>query len=218
MTSTARLIPRIQKCRHLHSFQSSLISSRKAPTTRIPRTSITSTRPYSSSTDASSAADTVLASLRTDLKTAMKSRNTTQSAVIRNLLNDVSSLEKSSPSTPITPTQFLSLLQKRIDASHAAAEQFLEAKRSDLAEKETEQQEVMKDYLQRFQDQAGGVVGKEEIRNCVDEIVLELRSGAGQIKSGEVLKRLLGKGGTLEGRVVNKADIATIVNKAVTGT
>lgn len=101
----------------------------------------------------------------------------------------------------------LSLLRKSANASKAASEEFKNAGRQDLAEKEDLQVSIMEEY-------AGGVViiGEEEIREAVEKVVEGIKGEGGKLAMGNVLKRVFGPE-VLGDKPVEKGDVARIVKE-----
>ncbi|KAH9824504.1 GatB/YqeY domain-containing protein [Teratosphaeria destructans] len=152
----------------------------------------------------------LLLKLRQDLKTAMKEKDTNRLSVLRTLLADVTNQAKTS--TPIkTDMQLLALLRKRAAASRAASGEFKAAGREDLVEREEGQARIMEDY-------AGSVetLTEVDVREAVGRVVEEVRAVAeGKVNMGDVLKRLLGPGGSLDGKPVEKSQVAKVVKEVL---
>ncbi|KAK3116502.1 hypothetical protein LTR53_003046 [Teratosphaeriaceae sp. CCFEE 6253] len=151
----------------------------------------------------------LLLKLRTDLKTAMRAKDAPRLDVLRALLADITNAAKTS--NPIaTDMQLLSLLRKRLTASQTAKAEFVGAGRQDLAEKEGLQGSVLEEY-------AGGVkvVGVERVREVVRAMAEEGGEGGKGLGMGEVIKKLLGPGGRLEGENVDRAEVARVVKEVL---
>ncbi|KAK0266340.1 hypothetical protein LTS09_000292 [Friedmanniomyces endolithicus] len=153
----------------------------------------------------------LLLRIRSDLKTAMQQKDKTRLAVVRALLADVMNAAKTS--SPIqTDMQLLSLLRKRVAAAQTAKAEFAGAGRQDLVEQEEQQAKVLEEY-------AGGVetLGADSVRDSVQRVVEEgkaaLAAGAKAANMGDVLKKLLGAGGSLEGKNVERSEVARIVKQ-----
>ncbi|KAI9710084.1 MAG: hypothetical protein M1820_002886 [Bogoriella megaspora] len=167
-------------------------------------------RCLSSSSPATPPAPPMLLKLRADLKTAMKSKDVSRLNVLRSVLADVTNAAKTS--SPIkSDLQLLSVLRKRAAASKAASQEFQDAGRTDLVDRENEQTTVLEEY-------AGGVqvMGAEEIRKFVDEKITRLRNEGAKVDMGSVTKALLGPGGDFDGASVEKAEVAREVKAALT--
>ncbi|KAK4983916.1 hypothetical protein LTR66_008671 [Elasticomyces elasticus] len=152
----------------------------------------------------------LLLKLRSDLKTAMKAKDTNRLNVLRGLLAEVTNAAKTS--SPIkSDMQLLSLLRKRSVAAKAAASEFQEAGRPDLKDKEEAQAAVLEGY-------AGSVetVGQDEVRSTVVQVVDEMKGEEGsKVHMGDVLKRLLAPDGPFEGKPVEKAEVAKAVKEVL---
>lgn len=167
------------------------------------------TRLSSTDAPASASASPLLGKLKGDLKTAMKAKDTNRLNVLRALIAEVANSAKTS--NPIlTDMQLLSLLRKRTAAAKSAQEEFKAAGREDLVEKEQQQVEVLDEY-------AGCVetMGAEDISNAVQAVVDQAKAAAGNVKlnMGDVLKKVLGAGGSLEGKPVDRAEVARVVKR-----
>jgi len=166
----------------------------------------------------------LLLKLKSDLKTAMKAKDTNRLAIlymleILNLINYMryrlnvlravlaETINASKTSSPIkTDIQLLSLLRKRIAASKSAAEEFSAAKRDDLRDKEQAQVAVMEEYASGVQ-----TVGQDEIAEVAVTIIGKMRTDGQTVSVGNVLKALVGPGGAFEEKPVDKAEVARTV-------
>ena len=165
-------------------------------------------RRYASPTDLP--ASPLLLKLRTDLKTAMREKDTQRLNVLRSLLAEVTNAAKTQ--NPIkTDMQLLSLLRKRAAASQTAQTEFQNAGRQDLVDQEKKQVDIMEEY-------AGTVetMTEEDIRAAVQKVFDEVKAVAsGKVNMGDVLKKLLGPGGSLEGKPADKSEVAKIVKQVI---
>jgi len=139
----------------------------------------------------------------------MKEKDTARLNVLRTLLAEVTNAAKTS--NPIkSDMQLLSLLRKRAAAAKTASEEFKSAGRQDLVEKEGQQARIMEEY-------AGGVetMSAESITEAVTKTVEEVKAAAAgkAVQMGDVLKKLLAPGGNLEGKPVEKSEVAKIVKE-----
>ncbi|KAK4893602.1 hypothetical protein LTR27_008069 [Elasticomyces elasticus] len=144
-----------------------------------------------------------------DLKTAMQQKDKPRLNVLRSLLADVTNAAKTS--SPIqSDMQMLSLLRKRLAAAEAAKKEFDGAGRKDLVEQEDAQAKVLENYM-------GGVetMGADSISEAVKAVVEEGKAAAsGKVMvMGDVLKKLLGAGGSLEGKNVERSEVARVVKQ-----
>lgn len=140
----------------------------------------------------------------------MKEKDTNRLNVLRGLLADITNSAKTQ--TPVkTDMQILSMLRKRSTSAKAASDEFKAAGRNDLVEREESQVKVLEEY-------AGGVetMSQDDIRDAVIRTVDELKAQQGsKVNMGEVLKKLLGPGGSLDGKPVEKKDVAGIVKEVL---
>ncbi|KAK5167181.1 uncharacterized protein LTR77_007911 [Saxophila tyrrhenica] len=152
----------------------------------------------------------LLLKIRKDLKNAMKDKDTNRLNVLRGLLADVTASAKTN--RPIkTDMELLSILRKRAASAKQASNEFKAAGREDLVEREDGQAKVLEEY-------AGDVetMSEDDIRDAVSKTVAEVKAQAGgKANMGDVLKKLLGAGGELEGKPVERAEVARIVKEAL---
>ena len=125
--------------------------------------------------------------------------------VLRGILAETTNASKTS--SPFkTDIQLLSLLKKRAAASKAAAQEFGAARRDDLKDKEEAQVEVLEEYAAKVE-----TVGTDEIMEAIAKVVEEMRTDGVSVNKGSVLKAVIGAGGVLDGKPVEKAEVARIV-------
>lgn len=165
---------------------------------------------YATPSPTSLPAPPLLLKLKGDLKTAMKAKDTNRLNALRGLLAEVTNQAKTT--NPIkTDMQLLSLLRKRTTAAKAAGEEFKAAGREDLLEKEEAQAAIFEEY-------AGGVetMPESDVKAAVTKVVDEAKAIAeGKVNMGDVLKKILGPGGSLEGKPVDRSEVARIVKQAL---
>lgn len=155
----------------------------------------------------------MLAKLKADLKTAMRAKDAARLTVLRSIL--AATLNASKTASPIqTDAQLVALLRKTAKASEDAAAEFSGAGRADLADKEQEQIAILNEYVAGSGVQ---VVGEDELRTVVAGVVTALTSegAASKAKFGDVMKQLLAPSGPLEGKSVEKAELAKIVKEVI---
>lgn len=166
-------------------------------------------RQYATTPPTTLPAPPLLLKLRTDLKTAMKDNDTNRKNVLRNLLAEITNAAKTS-SPMKSDMQLLSLLRKRAAASRSAGTEFANAGRSDLKEKEDAQVAVLEEYAGGVQTMSG-----QEIQNAVTQVVEEMKAQGGKLNMGDVLKKLLAPGGSLDGKPVEKSEVAKVVKEVL---
>ncbi|KAJ0160528.1 Altered inheritance of mitochondria protein 41, mitochondrial [Colletotrichum tanaceti] len=167
----------------------------------------TTLRLYSS--DAAPAQPRLLATLKSDLKTAMRAKDAARLSVLRSVLSATNNAAKTS--SPIaTDAQLVALLRKTQRATQDAAAQFRAAGRDDLADKEDLQAKVMAEYIA-----TSGVVAVTEadVRVLIAKAVEDV-AAAGKSGLGEVMKLINAaiQGKDLE---VDKRRVAELVKEAL---
>ncbi|KAK1961049.1 GatB/YqeY domain-containing protein [Colletotrichum sublineola] len=174
---------------------------------RAVATPLRAFRLYSS--DAAPAQPQLLATLKTDLKTAMRARDAPRLSVLRSVLSATNNAAKTD--APIaTDAQLVALLRKTQRATQEAAAQFRAAGRDDLADKEDLQAKVMAEYIA-----TSGVVTVTEadVRVLVQKSI-EDAAAAGKSGLGEVMKLINAaiQGKDLE---VDRKRVADLVKEAL---
>ena len=115
----------------------------------------------------------------------------------------------SKTSNPIqTDLQLASILRKKSAASSAAAEEFTRAKREDMTTKELEQVEILNGYASSVD-----ILSEEEMKAAATSLLTTMREGRKDVNIGSVLKGLVGPGGSLEGKPVNKGALSRVVKE-----
>ncbi|PUU81277.1 Yqey-like protein-domain-containing protein [Tuber borchii] len=151
----------------------------------------------------------LLLKLRTDLKDAMRNKDTNKLNVIRGILSDISNASKTT-NPPSTDFDILSLINKTKTKSTASIAEFREAGREDLVEKETGQVIILDTYAGMVEK-----VGEEEITAVVNGVIEALKEAGERVNTGSIMKKALAE---LAGKPVVKAEVATIVKEAIEAT
>lgn len=147
---------------------------------------------------------TVLSSLQSDLKTAMRAKKKPALNVIRGLQAEI--INASKTAKPIeTDAAFYSLLQKRIKSASTAIEEFQQAKREDLVAKEEEQVEVLKSFVDRIPK-----VAETEIDELVKGALEKLEEGKRNV--GSVMGKVMGG---IKGRPVDTGYLTKKIEEAI---
>ncbi|KAJ5608557.1 hypothetical protein N7537_005176 [Penicillium hordei] len=151
----------------------------------------------------------LMATLRTDLKTAMRAKDTTRLNVLRALISETNNAAKTA--SPIqTDIQLLSLIRKRLNASKDAAKEFDVAERPDLKEKEDAQVAVLEEYASQVK-----TLPIAEIKEVVINQIAAMIDANTKPNQGTVLKALFAAGGPLDGKPVDRKEVATEVKNAL---
>ncbi|PLB41843.1 uncharacterized protein BDW47DRAFT_98663 [Aspergillus candidus] len=156
---------------------------------------------------ASSGSPPLMAHMRNDLKVAMRAKDTARLNVLRGIISEFNNAAKT-PNPISTDLQLLALIRKRLASVKEAAQQFAEADRPDLKEKEDQQAEVLQGY-------AGQVttMGAEEIEQIVEQEVTKLKGAGQKVDKGVLFKTLFAPGGAFDGKPVERAEVAKIASK-----
>ncbi|KAH1488577.1 hypothetical protein KXV92_002152 [Aspergillus fumigatus] len=172
-------------------------------------TSRLSLSPVRWNSTASPASPPLMARIRSDLKVAMRAKDTARLNVLRTLISETNNSTKTS--SPIqTDLQLLSLIRKRVAAAKEAANQFAEADRPDLKEKEDAQVAILEEYAGKVE-----TMSLEDIKAVVSQEVSKLKEAGKKVEVGGLLKSLFAPGGALDGKPAERAEVAKIAKEAV---
>ncbi|KND00828.1 uncharacterized protein SPPG_03933 [Spizellomyces punctatus DAOM BR117] len=138
--------------------------------------------------------------LKTDLKTAMRAKDTNLSGVIKTLLSDITYAEKSASAMPSIPT----IIQRSIKKRRDSAESYRSGGRTDLAEQEEAECKLLEQYLPAQMSEA-------EIESVVKQIVADV--GAKSVKDlGRVMKEVNAK---VDDALAPRKAVAGVVKKVL---
>ena len=99
----------------------------------------------------------------------------------------------------------LNILRKRVKSSVAAAEEFSNAKREDLRSRELAQITVLQEYM------PSNTLKEEDLKTTIQDVIGVMRTESKHVSQGNVMKTLVAVGGPLDGQLVDKKDVAKIV-------
>lgn len=102
----------------------------------------------------------------------------------------------------------LAMLRKRKAASRAAAEEAIQAKRPDIAEKQEAEIAVLDEYAGKV-----AVLSEEETREAVKNTINNMKASNEKINAGLVMRNLFQPGGALDGKSVEKSQVAMNVKQ-----
>lgn len=133
-----------------------------------------------------------------DIKTAMKSKDTPRLETLRFLQAAIKNREIEIRPNTINDEEVVSVLKKMIKQRKESIEQFQNAGRQDLADKETAELKYIEHYLPQQ-------LSKEQIESIVAKVVADL--GVTSVKDmGRVMKEVLAKtGGNADGKLISEA-------------
>lgn len=95
-------------------------------------------------------------------------------------------------------------------AAKEAANQFAEADRPDLKEKEDAQVAILEEYASKVE-----TMSLEDIKAVVSQEVSKLKEAGKKVEVGGLLKSLFAPGGALDGKPAERAEVAKIAKEAV---
>ncbi|KAE8354091.1 hypothetical protein BDV28DRAFT_131717 [Aspergillus coremiiformis] len=152
----------------------------------------------------------LMAKIRTDLKVAMRAKDTTRLNVLRAIISETNNAAKTS--SPIqTDLQLLSLIRKRMTGAKEAAQQFAEADRPDLKESEERSITILEEYANQVE-----TMSLDDVKQIVSQEILVLKEAGQKVEIGTLLKSLFAPGGALDGKPAERSEVAKIAKEAVT--
>lgn len=150
--------------------------------------------------------NTVLSSLKPDLKDAMRAKNKPALNAIRALQAEI--INASKTSKPVeNDAAFYSLLQKKMKAASTAIEEFQNAKREDLVAQEQEQLNVLQKYADAIPK-----VAESEIDELIKAALEKLEASKRNV--GSVMGKVMGG---IKGRPVDTTYLTKKIEEAIGG-
>ncbi|HOP34545.1 MAG TPA: GatB/YqeY domain-containing protein, partial [Defluviitoga tunisiensis] len=138
--------------------------------------------------------------LNEDLKKYMKEKNTLALNTVRLVIAEIKNKEVEKNSE-ITDEEILQIIRKQIKMREDSIQQFRSANREDLAEKEAQELEILKNYLPED-------LTDEELDKIIQETIKELNASSKK-DFGRVIKEVIQK---VQGRADNKK-ISELISK-----
>ncbi len=131
-----------------------------------------------------------------DLKEAMRAKDTTKLAVLRMLKSALkyAAIAKSDAEAELTDTEGAQVIRKQVKQRQDSIESFEKAGRAELVEKETKELSILNEYLPQ-------PMGTDEVSKIVRETIAET-GATSRAQMGAVMKALQTK---VAGRVDGKA-------------
>jgi len=148
---------------------------------------------------------TFLDRINEDLKTAMKSKDSERLSTLRMVKTALKNREIDKMAA-LTDDEAIKVLQSLVKQRRDSIEQYKQAGRMELAEKEAAEIKVIEEYLPAALDEA-------TITRAVEEAIAE--TGASSMKEmGAVMKAVMAKlaGQTVDGKVVNQIVKSKLAN------
>ncbi len=139
---------------------------------------------------------TLLNRLQTEMKNALKSKDTDRLSVVRMLISEIKK-EQIDKKRELSDSEILAVIQRYAKQRRDAIEQYKKANRQDLVEKEQKELNIVLEFLPKQ-------LTEEEIIKIVNETIEEV--GATSIKDmGKVMKSVMEKvKGRADGSLVSK--------------
>ena len=130
--------------------------------------------------------------------------------VLRSVIAEAGNASKTS--SPIrTNIQVLSILRKKLSASKTASQEFAEARRDDLKQKQDAEIAVLDEYAGQVE-----TFSEDKILAVVEEAVKAIEGSGAKLNAGIVMKELFRPGGGLDDKPIEKAQVAAIVKRRLT--
>jgi uncharacterized protein len=135
--------------------------------------------------------------LTADMKTAMKEKDQVKLDTIRFLQAAIKNREIDSRPTPLTPDDVMAVIKKLVKQRKESIEQYQNASRQDLVDKETSELKILETYLP-------AQMSREMVERIVAEVIAEVK--ATSVKDmGTVMKAVQVKTqGTADNKVVSE--------------
>ncbi len=144
----------------------------------------------------------LLSRIASDFTTAYKAKEQTRVGVLRLLKTAITTQEKNLR-RPLTDEDAMEVLLREAKQRQDSIVEFAKAGRQDLAEKEQQELEILRDYLPRQ-------LSQEELEQAVGDAISE--TGASSMKEmGAVMQAVMGKyKGQVDGKAVSALVRATL--------
>ena len=138
----------------------------------------------------------LLDQIHTDLKEAMKSRDSLKLGALRMILTAVKNKEKE-VRRELEEREVLQIISNQIKQRKDSIEQYRKGGREDLAQKEEQELKLLREYMPQQ-------LSKEELEEMVKQTIDEV--GASTVKDlGKVMKAIMPRvAGRADGKVVNQ--------------
>ncbi|CAF9931581.1 MAG: hypothetical protein GOMPHAMPRED_005958 [Gomphillus americanus] len=147
----------------------------------------------------------MLLRLRSDLKTAMKTKDTVRRDTIKEVLANIINAEKKNQ--PIdTDEKIRKLLLKSASAQKDVAQQLEQQNRNDLRDKELSQASILEAYAHEIK-----IVEGDDLKHAIDQIVNALKSNGDHVNTSNLMKNLRQSNGPLGGKAFDSAQAIALV-------
>ncbi|EER45578.1 conserved hypothetical protein [Histoplasma capsulatum var. duboisii H88] len=151
----------------------------------------------------------LLFKIKSDLKDALRAKDTARLNVLRTIISETNNAAKTS--SPIkTDIQLLNLINKRTAALKDAKGEYMDAGRTDLSESADNELAVLKGYASQVE-----TMSVEEVRAAVSRAIKKMQDSGQKPVIGLVIKALVGRGGSLEGKPVQVGQVSKIAKELI---
>jgi len=131
-----------------------------------------------------------------ELKQALKEKDSVKLSVLRLLKSEIHNYLISKKLKEVKDEEIYTIIQKQIKRHMDSVEQFKKGNRSDLADKEAKELEILKVYMPEM-------LSEEKVRSVVKETIEELQA-AGKKDFGKVMKAVMEKiKGRADGKMIS---------------
>jgi len=138
----------------------------------------------------------MLARIKNDVKNAMKAGEKLKVTTLRMLISDIQK-EEIAKQRELEEPELMAIISRAVKSRKDSIAEFTKGERDDLVEKETQELEILQDYLPE-------PLSEEETGNAIDELISEL--GAEGMKDfGKVMKEMMTRHqGRVDGKIIKE--------------
>lgn len=132
-----------------------------------------------------------------DMKEAMKAKDSVRLEAIRFLQAAIKNKEIDSRPNPITEDDVMGVIKRLVKQRKESIEQYQQAARQDLVDKETAELKVLENYLP-------AQMSREQLEQIVAEVITEVKATSAK-DMGVVMKAVIAKtAGTADGKMISE--------------
>jgi hypothetical protein len=132
--------------------------------------------------------------IQEDLVVAMRAKDTTKLNVLRSIKTAITNAEKANKDNPLADLELVNVVRKLVNQRNDSIDQFVNAKRFDLADNERLEKQILEKYLPQS-------LTEDELNTLVNTTIEELQATTKK-DMGKVIKAVQEKA---QGRADNKA-------------
>jgi uncharacterized protein YqeY len=132
--------------------------------------------------------------IQEDLVVAMRAKDTMKLNVLRSIKTAITNAEKANKDNPLADLELVNVVRKLVSQRNDSIDQFVNAKRFDLADNERQEKQILENYLPQS-------LTEDELNALVNTTIEELQATTKK-DMGKVIKAVQEKA---QGRADNKA-------------